>query len=76
MAAKTALKVRPQQGDAEVRAGEKDLDFYLNFALASDLAAVRQAALDGRLPLPVVHSSWKAGSPIGGDPHKCMPGGG
>ena len=70
------LSLRPQPGDAEIRAGDKDLDFFLNFSLVDDLARVREATLAGRLPLPMVNSSWKAGSPIGGDPHKCMPGGG
>lgn len=59
---------RPEPDQSSIRAGDPDLDFLLNFALTSDPGKVRRA----KLPIPSVHTSWKAGSPIGGDPQKCM----
>ena len=58
----------------EVTAGEQDLDFWLNFALTNDLPRVLQTIRTEGLPIPSVHPSWKAGSPIGGDAQKCMGG--
>jgi hypothetical protein len=62
------IEQRPVSRYCEVEAEEPDEDFALNYALAKDFAGLAK----GRLPVPQVWGSWSKGSPIGGDPCRCM----
>jgi hypothetical protein len=51
--------------------GEADIDFVLNYALLQELEEIL-AALNHRLPVPNISTSWERGGLIGGEARKCM----
>lgn len=67
------VEERPKAEDETCELANPDVDFALNFALASQFEQILS-----ELPVPVPIRSWgegEEGGPIGGDCHRCMCGG-